>query len=377
MKVLADERMNEMKMSEMQTMLFPGRYIQGKGAIGVLSEILDGFGEKPLILATRSMAGLAVEVLGEGAWVEGFSGECCREEIDRVEALARSGKASSLTAIGGGKVIDCCKIVADRLMLPVVVVPTIASTDAPCSGCAVVYTREGVFDHVHYQRHNPDVVLMDPSIIGKAPVRYLISGMGDALATFFEANSCSRSGSLNECGGGRTMTALAIARLCMDTILGSGRKAAGDVQKGLVTPEVEAVIEANTLLSGIGFESCGIAGAHSIHNGLTALAGTHGLFHGEKVAFGIVATLQLYDELEMMDVVYDFLMDVGLPVCFEDLGIGDVGTAELRVVAEHCCLEGSSMFHEPVEISPDILVDAMKKADALGRQKKLERASRC
>ena len=364
-----------MKIRDLQTMLFPGKYIQGKGAISVLPEVLYGYGGKPLILATRSMTALAKEVLGEGAWVERFSGECCPEELERVEELARSRKASALAAVGGGKTIDCCKIVADKLRIPVVVVPTIASTDAPCSGCAVVYTKEGVFDHVYYQRHNPDVVLMDTNIIGGAPVRFLISGMGDGLATFFEANSCQRSGSANECGGSRTLTALAIARLCMDTIIGSGRKAAEDVKKGLVTPEVEAVIEANTLLSGIGFESCGIAGAHAVHNGLTALAGTHGLFHGEKVAFGIVTTLQLYDELDMMDVVYDFLIDVGLPVCFEDLGIGSVGAAELKAVAERCLQEGSSMFHEPVPVSPDILVEAMIRADALGREKKQNRIS--
>jgi glycerol dehydrogenase len=52
-------------------------------------------------------------------------------------------------------------------------------------------------------------------------------------------------------------------------------------------------VEANILLSGIGFESGGLGAAHSVHNGLTALAPTHAFYHGEKVAFGVLAGLQL------------------------------------------------------------------------------------
>jgi len=75
------------------------------------------------------------------------------------------------------------KIVADRLGIPVVVVPTIASTDAPCSACAVVYNEEGVVVRVEYQKRNPDLVLVDSEIIAQAPERFLVAGMGDALAT--------------------------------------------------------------------------------------------------------------------------------------------------------------------------------------------------
>jgi glycerol dehydrogenase len=41
------------------------------------------------------------------------------------------------------------------------------------------------------------------------------------------------------------------------------------------TPAVENIIEANTFLSGVGFESGGIAGAHAIPNGFTAIEETH------------------------------------------------------------------------------------------------------
>lgn len=45
-------------------------------------------------------------------------------------------------------------------------------------------------------------------------------------------------------------------------------KAKLSLESGACTAAVENVIEANTYLSGIGFESGGIAAAHAVHNGL-------------------------------------------------------------------------------------------------------------
>jgi glycerol dehydrogenase len=47
--------------------------------------------------------------------------------------------------MGGGKVIDTAKSVGCQIGARVGVVPTIASTDAPTSAVAVIYTPEGVF----------------------------------------------------------------------------------------------------------------------------------------------------------------------------------------------------------------------------------------
>ena len=360
----------------MKIMLFPGKYIQGNGALEQLPAVMSRYGDRSFILSTKSMVDTARDVMDGKGKVEPFTGECSEKEITRVMDMAGTYQATALVAIGGGKVIDCCKVAADRLNLPVVIVPTIASTDAPCSGCAVVYSEAGIFEYVYYQKHNPDVVLVDTNIIAKAPVRFLISGMGDGLATFFEANACLRSGSLNECGGLRTITSLAIARLCMDTILKYGRQAAHDARQGIVTEAVEAIVEANILLSGIGFESCGLGSAHSLHNGLTLLSGTHSRYHGEKVAFGVITGLQLYDELNLMDEIYEFFIDVGLPVCFEDLGVGDITEEQIIAVANNCCEEGNIMYHEPYSFNSLTIAAAMKKADAAGKTKKQQKTKK-
>ncbi len=46
---------------------------------------------------------------------------------------------------------------------------------------------------------NPNLVLVDTDIIANAPARLLVSGMGDALATYFEAKACQASNATQLC----------------------------------------------------------------------------------------------------------------------------------------------------------------------------------
>jgi len=89
---------------------------------------------------------------------------------------------------------------------------------------------------VYDQKTNPQVALVDTTVIANAPVRFLISGMGDALATWFEARSCDRTRSLNACGGHGTPAGLHPARLCYDTLMAYGAAAEIAAEKHLVTP---------------------------------------------------------------------------------------------------------------------------------------------
>lgn len=88
-----------------------------------------------------------------------------------------------MVGIGGGKTLDTAKAIGYYQKLPVVVIPTIASTDAPTSALSVIYTEAGEFEEYLIYPKNPDMVVMDTAIIAKAPVRLLVSGMGDALST--------------------------------------------------------------------------------------------------------------------------------------------------------------------------------------------------
>ncbi len=361
--------------------LFPGKFIQGAGALAELPALIKTFGGQALILASPPthqaiLPQSGLDLHAHGIAVERFSGECSERELARVGATLREHQVNVLVGMGGGKTIDTAKIAADRANIPVLVVPTIASTDAPCSGCAVVYSEQGEFASVEYQKLNPAAVLVDTAIIAQAPVRFLVAGMGDALATWFEAKSCSTTQSPNECGGLSTLTGLTLAKLCYDTLLEYGIPAKVAAAQHLITPAFEHIIEANILLSGVGFESGGLASAHSIHNGLTALKETHAYYHGEKVAFGLLAGLQLTDASPEEAVrVFAFCEAVGLPTTLADLGLAQVDRTALLRVAEKACAPGEYIHHEAGAITPDKVLQAMLAANAIGEHRKAQGGS--
>jgi glycerol dehydrogenase len=356
--------------------VFPGKYIQSENALSELPGLIRLLGKNGLILASQTAKNKILPQYfpneSEQCFsVEAFQGECCEKELTRLATIISQKKIDILVGMGGGKAIDTAKIASDRAGIPVIIVPTIASTDAPCSGCAVIYSEHGVFESVYYQKMNPQVVLVDTTIISAAPARFLVAGMGDALATWFEARSCERTFSTNECGGYSTMTGLNLARLCYDTLLRYGSAARIACENRVITPALNHIIEANILLSGIGFESSGLAAAHSIHNGLTALPETHAFYHGEKVAFGLLAGLHLTDALpDEIETVYTFCEEIGLPTTLSDLGITDVDRNRLMEVAVKACAPQEGIHHEAGVITPEKVLNAMIAADAMGKTRK-------
>lgn len=368
-----------MKNNLLKKAVFPGKYIQGAGALKELPALARLFGKRGLILASgtshrKILPGSGLDLDAHSLLVEPFSGESCEKELSRLARIIRDKNVDVLVGMGGGKTIDTAKIAADRANIPVIVVPTIASTDAPCSGCAVLYSEQGVFEAVLYQKSNPTVVLVDTEIIAAAPARFLVAGMGDALATWFEAKSCSETQSRNECGGLSTLTGLNLARLCYDTLLKYGATARVAAEQHIITPAFEHIVEANILLSGIGFESGGLASAHSVHNGLTALEETHAFYHGEKVAFGVLTGLHLADAApETMATVYSFCEEVGLPTTLADIGLENIDRDRLMPVAEKACAPVECIHHEAGKITPEKVLHAMLAADAVGVRRRTKR----
>ena len=333
-----------------------------------------------LIAGKRALAGTSDQIKtslaakGIELITELFNGECCDKEINRLVALAKTQGADGIIADGGGKPIDTGKAVAYEAKLPVIVVPTIAATDAPCSALSVIYTEDGVFDRYLVLPKNPECVLVDTDVIAKAPVEFLVSGMGDGPGHILGRPTPARRACKPNALTGTTppsRSALALARLCYDTLLEQGFLAKLAVEKNMSTPAVEAVVEANTLLSGIGFESGGLAGAHAVHNGLTVLEATHAKYHGEKVAFGTLVQLIMEGRpTDDIEEVLDFCISVGLPVCLEDINVMDPSAEDIRKVAEATCAEGETIHATWFDVTPDKVEAAIWAADALGKEYK-------
>ena len=362
----------------------PTKYVQGEDELLNLGYFVKTFGDSALLIAhemdverVKAKLDATAEKFGVTFVPSNFGGECSRQEIARLQAVAKENGCACTIGLGGGKAIDTAKCVAQGDAL--IICPTIAATDAPTSHSAVMYTPDGAFDDYAYFKQSPSVVMIDTTVIANAPTRFLVSGMGDALSTYFEARATARANANVNAGlpsGYReglcppakgTMAAMALAELCYKTLLADGVKAKAACDCNVVTPALERIVETNILLSGLGFESGGLAAAHAVHDGLTVLAGTHHNPHGEKVAFGTLVQLVLENApMEEINEVLGFCKAVGLPVCLADIGVTEITAEELMAVAEKTCIPEESVHSMPFDVTPDMVVAAIVTADKIG-----------
>lgn len=363
----------------------PTKYVQGEDELLNLGYFVKTFGNSAFLVATDEDIDRVQEKLDKTAETFGvrfvnanFGGENSKDEVEKLQKAAADAGCDCTIGLGGGKAVDASKSVAGGEKL--IIVPTVAASDAPTSHSAVLYKADGTFDDYAYFKQSPSVVLLDTTIIANAPVQFLVSGMGDALATYFEARAVRRAfasvnaglpcGALTgECPPARsTLAATALAELCFETLLADGYAAKQACRANVVTQAFENIVETNILLSGLGFESAGLAAAHAIHDGLTELAAARQHSHGEKVVIGTLAQLVLENaDMEEMETVLDFCLSVGLPVCLADISLADVTDEELQTVAEKACVEEESIHNMPFPVVEADVIAALRTADRIGR----------
>lgn len=333
----------------------PGRYLQGPGIITLLPDLLTEYSaRRPLLVAdgfVRSLVEKAIPDLNrtfpDMTWVD-FQGECTAAEIDRIAAISREKDCDVIVGLGGGKAIDAAKgaqIIAGGI---IIIVPTVASTDAPTSRVAVLYDQDHRMEGVRNMRTNPDVVLVDTAILAKAPVRFFVSGIGDALTKRFEAKQCRLARGRNYYGGTPPTMARLVSGQCYRTLLEDGIAAMEAVRRQTPDDAFERVVETTILLSGLSFENGGLSVAHGLVRGLSAVPGLHGVLHGEEVAFGLIVQLLLDEDenREILSEIIPFCKTVGLPLTLYGLGLAKGREQETaRLIAERTVATSPHLKH--------------------------------
>ena len=358
----------------------PERYIQGPGEFNNIQKYASKFGNKIFAIIDQfffeSLTTKLKELCeGTGSTVETiiYDSEVTAEKVEEAITLAKKANADVILGIGGGKTLDLAKAAAIKQGKPIIIVPTTASTDAPTSSLSVIYSDKGEHVCEYFYDHSPNMLVVDSEIIANAPVRFLVSGMGDALATWIEARANNIEDTANwvnanDGGYRKTLAGSAIAKLCYETLMAKGVLAKMSAEQKVITEALEDVIEANILLSGLGFENNGVAGAHAVGDGITALPEGSKTLHGEKVAFGIIAELIAENApMEEIEEIIDFNLSVGLPVCLEDLFIENTDE-NIQIIAEASL--HSNWRREPFNVTVPIAFAAIRAADTLGQSYK-------
>ena len=302
----------------------PGEYIQGKGEMKRLADYYESADRKGLFLVKGAYmivdSSFSTEQykkqITESFQKKNipfsfnvFGGECCMKEIEKHKN--NMDKYDMVIGIGGGKTLDTAKAVSFYAHMPVMTVPTAASSDAPCSRLAVIYKEDGTFEKYLPLRSNPDMVIMDTEVIAKAPVRFLVAGIGDALATCYEAEACEQSGIVTMAGGQSTRAAIALSQLCREILFEDGLKAKIAVEENVSSKAVEN---------------------------------------------------RPFEEIVKL---ISFCKSLGLPTTFKDLNLSDVSDEALMSAAQASCDKDDTMGNMPFTVTPEDVFAAMKTANRL------------
>jgi Glycerol dehydrogenase and related enzymes len=326
----------------LRAMKFPAAYFQGRDALTEFEIHTRCYGKSFLFIGSKSALKAARGKLESSfAGSEGSisfelsTGTPCASEIARLKAITVKIEAQVICAVGGGGVMDIVRSIAMSLGRPMIMIPTSVASDAPCTYVSVIYSEDGsriVGDEQFYKC--PDLVYVDSSIVADAPVRLIVSGMGDALATVYEATSRDRYNIASGGSHAATGTAMMLCRESRALVMKHGYLAYVAAQNHAVTPDLERIIEANCFLSGVGGLNTGCSGAHGFGDFLSTMPGGHNFLHGERVMIGLIIQLVMENyPKEEIDSVIRFAHSVGLPLSVRDLGINDLEAAAQEIGA--------------------------------------------
>lgn len=346
----------------------PRLYLQGPGLLDRAAEALAAIGARPFAVVdpvVLDRMGNRLASALPGATLARFSGEITAAEIDRLSGEARAAAPGVIVGIGGGKAIDTAKGVALALGLPIAIMPTAASNDAPTSRVIVVYDESHRIAELRRLPSNPDLVLVDTAVIAAAPRRLLAAGIGDAMSKAFEARACADAGGINFFGGSPPIAALALADACLATLRRDAAAAMAVAGTGQPNAAFENIVEAAVLLSGLGFEAGGLSLAHALTRGFTANAATGSAMHGEMVAYGTIVQLvhEGRPEADCRDLAR-FAAAIGLPVTLAALGLASPSEADLDAIIAPT-LAAPHIRHLRKPIDRAILAGCFRSADAL------------
>ena len=352
-------------------LIAPSLYIQGDGVLDELGKRARPLGRNAFVIGGRTALSLTERRIRNSLEEEGVEivavddgvRDCTHATIDRLVEKGKDAGPEFVVGVGGGRAVDTAKAVAWKLGVPAVTIGTQCATNADGSAESVVYTEDHKFLECVILPSNPAVVLVDTGIIAKAPVKFMIQGMGDALSTKFEAEAYAKARAKRKDGPPPTRAALALADATYNALIEHGMKAVEDLKRGEHSEHVDEVIEAVKLSSAIAFENTGCALAHALHNGLTQTGEAKGE-HGEIVAYGTL--VQVVYEGRPKDTVrsmVEWCRAIGLPTRLKD--IGGPSKAALKTAVDHACNRDANADSMPERPVPGDVMRAIEELEKM------------
>lgn len=344
--------------------VFLPSYTVGLDAYSKIGQICEAYGKKVIAIGgktaiekSKDMIIKAVNntnlIITDFIW---YGGDSSYENVDMLMANSKVREADMIFAIGGGRAVDTCKVLADKLNKPLFTFPTISSNCAASTAVCVMYDKNGVFKELYFRDSPANHTFISTEVIAKAPKVFLWAGIGDAISKEYESEFSSRGDELEHFNA----LGIQIGKMCTEPLIKYGEKAIKDCEKGIASYELEQVvldiIISTGLVSNLVINDYNSCVGHAIYYGFTTLKEVEeNHLHGELVAYGVLVQLMIdkrYDELNKLIKLYK---SIELPTKLSDL---DVTISDLKPVITKAS-ETNDIVHVPYKITYEMIEEAI------------------
>ncbi|MGW0464885.1 iron-containing alcohol dehydrogenase family protein [Streptomyces sp. NPDC003027] len=235
--------------------------------------------------------------------------------IDAAVKLAdamRGQRYDAVVALGGGKIIDVTKYAAARVGLPLVAIATNLSHDGICSPISTLDNDNG---RGSYGVPTPIALVIDLDVIRDAPVRFVRSGIGDAISNL----SAIADWELSHAQTGEKVDGLAaaMARSAGEAVL---RHPGGVGDDDFLVTLSEGLVMSGIAMSISGDSRPSSGACHEISHAFDLLFPARAASHGEQCGLGAAFAMHLRGARDESALMVDTLRRHGLPVLPEEIG---------------------------------------------------------
>ncbi|HPI99952.1 MAG TPA: iron-containing alcohol dehydrogenase family protein [Enterococcus sp.] len=296
---------------------------------------------------------------------EYYGGDCTDKKTIFFSQLIQQENIEGVVAVGGGKVADLGKAIANKTQVPICILPTLAATCAAYTPLSVVYFEDGAMDRYDVFNRANALVLVEPEVILHSPIELMVAGIGDTLAKWYEAEPIIAQLAVKPI---EIQVAEFAAKKCRDVLLTDSADALLAMKKQTLTPAFLNVLETNILLAGMvggyGDDFGRTSGAHSLHDALTILPNSHKHLHGNKVAYCILVQLVIENKFAEIEQLLPFYQQLNLPISLKAMNL-HLTDEDYQRIAERASLPRETIHLLKETITPEVIVSAMKKLEAI------------